>query len=107
MTTCPTCGRRPSWRIGNCGYPHHDEATSVCLDPIHDLADRAPEELARLRRLLDAASEYLAHSVRCASDGDGTHLTGCTCDLDNLRRLIENERTTISAGPAAEGREKG
>lgn len=36
---CPTCGRRPSERVGTIG----DYADDPCDDPIHDLADRVHE----------------------------------------------------------------
>ena len=42
MDTCPTCGRRPSER---------DRMLSHCGDPIHDLADEAPELKARVEEL--------------------------------------------------------
>ena len=50
---CPTCGRRPSER--NAYAPQvpgpGTAAPYSCPDPIHDLADAAPEMLALLRSL--------------------------------------------------------
>lgn len=43
--SCPTCGRRPSERWAPFqGAPVQDR----CPDPIHDLADAAPELLRRI-----------------------------------------------------------
>lgn len=64
MSTCPTCGRRPSERrdakpcqVCDLGYGPACVCTcteALCPDPIHDLADAGPEAVALLRWLRDA-----------------------------------------------------
>ena len=64
-TKCQTCGRRPSERKGyeaiveNDGYvrtPPRYAVTGRCQDPIHDLADLAPEMQAEAERLREAGT---------------------------------------------------
>lgn len=53
MTTlCPTCGQRPSER-GQILRRGPDGQITLCGDPIHDLADRAPEMAEALATLVD------------------------------------------------------
>ena len=48
-TLCPACGRRPSQRNALSYTGLEGPSLSRCEDPIHDLADRAPELQAEAR----------------------------------------------------------
>lgn len=56
---CPTCGRRPSERIGI----HALIIADGCTDPIHDLADQGPAAVALLRDVVFEMAE-LRHRHR-------------------------------------------
>jgi len=71
---CPTCGRRPSERIGvttdmvnECGYEIEARyPTHACPDPIHDFADTHAAEVARLRGALEDGRELARRVVEFA-----------------------------------------
>lgn len=50
--TCPTCGRAPSERIS---LEYSRLQPRECDDPIHDLADHAPEAFEALRKIMAQA----------------------------------------------------
>ena len=79
---CPTCGRLPSERIGH----RLSLKTPTCPDPIHDLADAAPEMFKALEKLL-------RHSVP-AEDLLGRNWFGVPkLDLDAARAATGQEVT--------------
>ncbi len=82
MTSCPTCGRRPSER--------HDfqdcHGNIFCLDPIHDLADRCVE--------LDEDYKYLEVTVIAQSAGLVTAPEECPPDaVRELARLARDHKS--------------
>ncbi len=93
MTLCPTCGRRASERLGYQQLVGEDTGLILgcklfeCHDPIHDLADAAPEMLAALEECqvdgLEMGPNGI-YSVRCKWCGgiwyqseEPKHKTGC------------------------------
>lgn len=61
--TCPTCGRRPSERIGVVVEEQGDDevflGSDACPDPCHDAADEAPERIAELEENWSHVCGYL------------------------------------------------
>ena len=49
---CPSCGRRPSERVGVIGGNLTSYPSKPCLHWIHDAADAAPEAFALLREVV-------------------------------------------------------
>ena len=70
---CPECKRRPSERWG----PYGDEVP--CTDPIHDLADVAPEMLRTLQDIASFADKTLL--------GDGRYDEGANAAFEQCAGL--------------------
>jgi len=82
MSECPTCKRPPSERVACHTIGERPTVVLHCSDPIHDLADRAPE----LQAWIDDAHSFAEGSV-----------AQLRVEIDRLRAVIRETHTTYCA----------